>query len=111
MLPGQKPLTRLVIAGFLALYGYVTVPGLMFVRDSRSMGLITAALAVQTPRISSPVVDHKLGAGLNAFVASVAPKTTGVPVCTDWLLGSRWQFSLFQNVRHRIEFAKGGTHQ
>jgi len=44
----------------LVLYGYVTVSGLIFVENSSRTAPILAALALQVPSISSPIVTYTL---------------------------------------------------
>jgi hypothetical protein len=61
---------------------------------------VLAALALQIPWISAPVIVYKFGAGLNGFVGLSSPEkagTFGLHFDFDFLLGSKWQFSLFHD--------------
>lgn len=104
-LPSPKLFPLLIVVVFLGLYGYVTVSGLMFVHDSRLTGPIVAALAIQIPWVGSPVIAYKFEAGLSGFVGvgTLEKAWSGdLNFYSDWLLGSKWQFSLLQDEPWRF---------
>ena len=57
--PHQRPLNVLLTIIFLALNAYVFVSGLLFVRDEQRTRPVMAALAIQIPWISSPLMVYK----------------------------------------------------
>jgi hypothetical protein len=92
----QPPLNLLLIAVFLALYAYVTVSGLMFVHDPQGTRPLIAALAIQIPWISSPLIVYKFAAGFHAALA------VGGGLDAEARLGCFFKFSLFEENPWRI---------
>lgn len=95
----QKPFNLLVLLLFLMLNAGVTASGLLFVHDPRRTQLLVAALAIQVPRISSPLVAYKFATGLE-FVLSVGgpakAEDPGVHLGWNFFFGSSWAFSFLQ---------------
>src|SRR5687767_6635220 len=61
--------TTAVLAAFLVLYAFVLASGLLLVHDPRRTRPVAAALALQVPMVSSPVITYQLTAGLHATVS------------------------------------------
>ncbi len=63
-----------MLALLFALYSYVVGSGLGFVYDSQRTRPMMIALAMQIPRISSPLIVYKFNVGFGAFFdVKVAP--------------------------------------
>jgi len=73
----------------LALFTFVAVSGLIFVHDPRRTRLLSAALALQIPWLSSPVVVYQFAAGFGIRVARFSDSF-------KWglTLGYKWQLYL-----------------
>jgi hypothetical protein len=98
--PGASTLNLLVMIVFMGLYAFVMVSGLIFVHDPRRTGPVVAALAIQIPWISSPLIVYKFAAGVQAFVMAGSPEkanSIGVHFYWDLLLGSSWRFAVLQD--------------
>src|SRR5689334_8995854 len=65
--PGLLHLVLIIV--FLALYIFVVASGLLFVCDPQRTRPLLAALAVQVPWISTPLIVYKFAAGLHTVVA------------------------------------------
>ena len=63
---GQGLPYLVIMAAFLTLYTLVTASGLLFVHDPRRVQPLFAALAIQIPWISSPLIVYKVAAGFHA---------------------------------------------
>lgn len=59
---------------FMALYAFVVAAGLLFVYDSRRVGPMLVAFALQIPWVSLPVFEYRFAAGLNAAMAFGPPR-------------------------------------
>ncbi len=86
-----SPANYLLILGFLALFAFVTISGLVFVHDPERTGLMIAALVLQVPWVSSPIVAYKLAAGFQLSVAFI-----GSNVTAGFRLGSDFQIGINQ---------------
>lgn len=80
-----------LIFGFLALFAFVTVSGLVFVHNPERTGLMAVALALQVPWVSSPIFAYKLDAGFQLTVAYIGSNLTA-----GFRLGSDFQVGIFQ---------------
>ncbi len=100
----QKFPSLLSMIVFLALYGYVTVSGLIFVQNSSRTAPVLAALALQVPSFSSPVVTYIFVSGLSLFVGITGPQRERAFAHFQFDLwwGSSWRFSFFQDDAWRI---------
>jgi hypothetical protein len=95
---GQKPLNLLVMVGFIALFAYVTVSGLMFVNDPQRTRHLIVALAIQIPWISSPFLVYKFATGFHAVLGIASPEGMfGIKLEASALLGSSFLFALGQD--------------
>src|SRR5690242_8307557 len=96
-----SPLSMIVV---LVLYGYVTVSGLIFVENPSRTAPILAALALQVPSVSSPVITYFFNSGLSLFVGIGYPQQAGAFALLrfDLFFGSSWRFSFFQDDHWRI---------
>jgi hypothetical protein len=70
----------ILLIGFLVLYVFVLTSGLLFVRDPQRTGPLLAALAVQIPYISTPLIVYKFAAGVYAVVKLEAQQGTKIGV-------------------------------
>ncbi len=97
--PTLSPFNLLIMVFFLALYAGVTASGLVFVNNPQLTGPIIAALAVQIPWISSPLLVYKFAAGLHLVLSAGSPTepgTFGFKFGWEILLGSSFRFALLQ---------------
>ena len=102
---GQKPLILIIKAIFLSLYAYVTISGLLFVNNPQRTRPLLAALAIQIPWISSPVIVYKFATALQAVLSIGSPEKAGyfgLRLGSEFFLGSSWQFALLQENPWRI---------
>jgi hypothetical protein len=86
---------------FLGLYGFVTISGLIFLYDPKRTRPLVAALALQIPWISSPVLVYQFAAGVLAAITLGTPEETdriGVHLGGSLLFGAHFQFRLGSNV-------------
>jgi hypothetical protein len=90
----QPPAYYVLMLGFLALFAFVTVSGLVFVHNPERTDLMILSLALQVPWISSPIIAYKLAAGFQICVALIGGHWAG-----GFRLGSDFQINLFQQVR------------
>ena len=92
--PRNRDLPNLeMLALLFALYTYVIGSGLVFVYDPQRTRPMMVALAMQIPRISSPLIIYKFCAGFEAFFdVKIAPPDPRF----EWQLffGSRAQFAM-----------------
>ncbi|MBI3476497.1 MAG: hypothetical protein HY010_12260 [Acidobacteria bacterium] len=85
---------------FAGLYVFVTVSGLAFVNDPQRTRPLLAAIAIQIPWITSPVIVYKFAAGVNTVLSMSGPAHAGnFGVHFGWafFLGSSWEFALLQD--------------
>lgn len=87
--PGVSTFKLVLILIFMGLYVFVTVCGLLYVNDPGRTGPLVAALALQIPWISSPLIVYKFAAGAEV-------RRTG---CASGSTSLRWQFC-FCYCRH-----------
>lgn len=83
----------------MVLYAFVAAAGLLFVYDPQRTRLLQAALAIQIPWISTPIIVYKFAAGLYAFLIigrPLEPGRFGVYFGGEALLGSSYQFAWLQ---------------
>ncbi len=95
--PNASTLRLLVMIAFVGLYAFVTVSGLIFVRDPKRTRPLMVALAIQIPSGSSSFIVYKFAVGVRAFLmvgSSEGANTPGIRVSWDFFLGSSWTFSL-----------------
>lgn len=90
---GQPPAYYVLIVGFLVLYAFVTVSGLVFVHDPKRIRLLIVAFALQVPWISSPLVAYKFSAGFQVGAAFIGGHFN---VGAFW--GSDFQINFFQRL-------------
>jgi hypothetical protein len=86
---------------FLGLYGFVTTSGLIFLYDPKRTPPLVAALALQIPWISSPVLVYQFAAGVLAAITLGTPEETdriGVHFGGSLFFGAHFQFRLGSNV-------------
>lgn len=88
---GGSPASYVLLTGFFALFAFVTVSGLVFVHNPENTGLMTVALALQVPWVSSPIFAYKLDAGFQLTVAFIGGNLTAA-----LRLGSGFQVGIFQ---------------
>ncbi len=85
------------MTGFLALFVFVTVSGLLFVHDPRRTGPLLLAVGIQVPWTSSGLVLYKFATGCYWILSLGAPQTPGLVgarVNSELLLGSAFRFDL-----------------
>jgi hypothetical protein len=91
-----------IMAVFLALYAFVTASGLLFVYNPRRIHPLFAALAIQIPWISSPLLVYKVAAGFHLVLTVGSFEYAGVSRVTfraETLFGSMFNFVLLQKTR------------
>src|SRR5574341_1889649 len=76
--------------GFVALYTFAAIAGMLFAQNNRRTWPLRAALWLQIPWISSPIIAWQFSAGL-CFAVTLIGEAPGV----EFWLGSVWQFYLF----------------
>jgi hypothetical protein len=84
---------------------FVVGAGLLFVHDPTRTGPLLAALAIQIPELSSPVIVYKFAAGLEASFGVSGlenENTTGIHLDWNLLLGSSWRFAILQQNPLRV---------
>ena len=81
----------LVFIGFLALFAFVVVSGLIYVQNPDRARPLAVALALQIPWVSSPYLTYKFAAGFQVSVAVISGRFIG-----GFRLGSDFQFYLLQ---------------
>lgn len=88
---GNTPSSGLMIPmGFVALYAFVTIAGVLFARDERRTRPLRTALWLQIPLISSPIIAWGFSAGFSLNMTLIGPE-----LGANFWLGSFWQFYLF----------------
>jgi hypothetical protein len=100
---GESTLNQVTMVVFMGLYAFVTASGLVFVHDSTRTGPLQAALLIQIPSISSPVIVYKFAAGLETLIyvsGLEKEKTPGLRLGLQ--LGSNWSFALQQDNPLRV---------
>ena len=90
---GQPTINYALISGFLALFAFVTVSGVVFVHDPNRIRLLILALALQIPWVSSPLIAYKFAAGFQVCAALIGGQFAG-----GFRLGSDFQINLFQRL-------------
>lgn len=91
---GNTPSSRLMILmGFVALYAFVTIAGVLFARDERRTRPLRTALWLQIPLISSPIIAWGFSAGFSLNLTLIGPE-----LGANFWLGSFWQFYLFGDL-------------
>ena len=83
----------------MVLYAFVAAAGLLFVYDPQRTRLLQAALAIQIPWISTPIIVYKFASGLYGFLTVGSPREPGrfgVYFGGEALLGSSYQFAWLQ---------------
>jgi hypothetical protein len=78
--------------GFLALYLFTILSGLLFADNPRRTIPIIVALILQIPWVSSPILSYSFSAGSRLTVAFV-----GGDFRLSYLFGSDWQVFILQN--------------
>jgi len=101
---GEGLLALVLRVVFLVLYMYITISGLMFVHNQRIVRPLAAALAMQIPWISSPLLVYDVAAGPSAVIGVGSPTQAGKLFTIDWqlLMGSSWRFEILQGARWRM---------
>src|SRR5438034_9994951 len=89
----QPPLYYFLMSGFLALFAFVTISGVVFVHDPNRIRLLIIALAIQIPWVSSPLIAYKFAAGFQVCAALFGGRFAG-----GFRLGSDYQINLFQQL-------------
>ena len=89
----QPPIQCLLIMGFLGLFAFVTVSGLLFVQNPQRIGPMIVALALQIPWVSSPLIAYKFAAGFQVCAARIGGRFFG-----GVSLGSDFQIAFFQKL-------------
>jgi len=69
----RGPVHLVLLAGFLALYAFVTACGLLFVHDPSRLRPLLVALAIQIPWVSTPLVVYKFAAGSHVVLTVGGP--------------------------------------
>jgi len=87
------PPVIVISMGFVALYTFVTIAGVLFAQDGRRTWLLRGALWLQIPWISSPIIAWRFTAGLSIAVTLIDSE-----IGVAYWLGSIWQFDLFGDV-------------
>jgi cytochrome b561 len=95
----QRPANFILISGFLALFTFVTVSGLLFVHNPRRTRPLVVATAIQVPWFSSPFVAYKFAAGFQVTVVFIGGRFNG-----GFQLGSDFQFNLLQQLPWGVGF-------
>ena len=65
----QGVATAAIFVGFLSVFLFVLIAGLLLVQNPRRVTPMIVALALQVPIISSPVIAYRLISGLNVSAA------------------------------------------
>lgn len=89
----HNPTDIFLLVVFLALYGFVTIAGLVFSQNQRKILPILISFGLQIPWISSPFLSFRFTGGLHATIGIVGGGFGG-----GVSLGSDWQCSLFQQA-------------
>ena len=89
----QPPVNYVLMLGFMALFGFVTTSGLVFVQDPKRIDLLIVALAIQVPWVSSPLIAYKFAAGFQVCIALFGGHFYG-----GFRLGSDYQINFFQHL-------------
>jgi len=89
----QQPGYFVLLIVFLALYGFITASGLVFVQNPRRTGPLVVALAMQIPWVSSPLVAYRFTSGFHITIGLIGGSFGG-----GLHLGSDWQCSVFQQL-------------
>src|ERR1700676_2445329 len=92
----SPPFSLLLFAVSLALFASVTGSGLIFVCNPLRIRPIVAALAVQIPWVSSPLIVYKFAAGFHAVVGIGIADGGKLQVGAESLFGSGWTVALLQ---------------
>jgi hypothetical protein len=88
--PNQATLNLLLAILLLLLYTFVTAAGLVFAHSPHRLGPLVAALAIQVPWISSPLLVYQFAAGVGAFLgANYSQGATGLSPNYEYCFGSR----------------------
>ncbi len=92
--PHSEPVAyHVLMIGFLTLYVFVTISGLVFVQNPKRTGPLIVALALQIPWISSPIIAYKFVAGFQVSAAFIGSEFNG-----GFRLGSDFQINVFQQL-------------
>lgn len=94
----QSGATMAIFAGFLAVFLFVLIAGLLLVQNPRRVTPLIVALALQIPIISSPVIAYQFTSGLDVSAAVSEGK-----LVFSCRFGSFAQF----NYRQQLPFALG----
>jgi len=90
---GQPPVYYVLMLAFFALYAFVTISGVVFVHDPSRIRLLIAAIALQIPWVSSPLIAYKFAAGFQICAALIGGRFAG-----GFRLGSDFQINFFQQL-------------
>ena len=94
----SEPLPNLILMGvFLLLNAGVTLSGLLFVYDSHRTNPLLAALAIQIPWVSSPLIAYRFATGFELLVSlrgSASGEDFALHLAWQFFLGSRWSLTL-----------------
>ena len=88
-------LQTLIALLFMGLYVFVTVSGLLFVKDAACTRPLLVALALQIPWVSCPVAVYQFASGVHAAITLGTPEETdrvGLHVGWNLLFGTHFQF-------------------
>jgi hypothetical protein len=98
---GHRPAYVVLMVAILALYTFVTASGLWFVWDIRRIRPLLAALAIQIPWLSTPLIVYKFAAGFFAVLTVGSPEepgSFGLHFGAEALLGCMSRFAWHQEI-------------
>lgn len=84
-----------------AAYGFVTVAGIIFWRNSEQIEPLNWALSLQIPWISAPGFVYQFASGLYFVIALVASNNAGkysAGFTANFNFGSSWEFRFLQDA-------------
>jgi hypothetical protein len=93
----KGPLQFFVALAFLILFSFVIATGRLFVKNPNRTGPVLAALALQIPCVSCPVLVYQFAAGLHGAITLGTPEDTdrfGLHLGLDMLFGTNFQFRI-----------------
>ncbi len=87
-----EPVYFLLIIGFLLLYAFVIISGVVYVENEKRVWPLLVTYAIQTPWFSSPYLAYKFTAGFQVTIGMI-----GRNFQFGIMLGSDWQLNLLQH--------------
>lgn len=90
---GRQSADYILMIVFLVVYAFITVSGLLFVRDPHRIVPLLIASSIQIPWFSSPLFAYRLTAGFHVTVGLIEGKFGG-----GFSLGSEWQCNVLQKL-------------